>query len=403
MGVVKKKALLLENIHSDAVSILEKNGFEVETRDKSLTEDELISQLEGVSVLGIRSNTKLTKEVIDKATDLEVVGAFCVGTNQIDLKAAASRGVVVFNAPYANTRSVVELTMAEIIMLARRLPERNFDMHAGLWEKSADRSFEVRGKTLGIIGYGNIGSQLSTLAEAAGMNVLFYDTSDKLALGNAKKCVDLGALLERSDVVTIHVDGRPENKLMMGQKEFSQMKEGALFINNSRGHVVDVEALAASLKSGRLGGAAVDVFPDEPSQKGYGFESSLRGLKNTMLTPHIGGSTREAQVAIAEFVASKLSKYISSGDTKLSVNLPEISLGEPLEGYCRIGYVHQNVPGVLAQVNTILLEAGINITGQHLATRDEFGYVVIETEGVCDESLLQTIRNLDETIYLRAI
>ena len=395
------KALLLENVHPRAVEALEDAGFTVETRAGSLTETELIKQLEGVTVVGIRSATKVTRAVLEQAPGLIAVGAFCIGTNQIDLEAAAKHGVAVFNAPYANTRSVVELTMGEIIMLARRLPERNADMHAGAWDKSAAGSFEVRGKTLGIVGYGNIGSQLSVLAESAGMQVCFYDIADKLVLGNAVRCRSLRDLLERSDVVTLHVDGRPSNRGLFGASEIALMKDGALLINNSRGFVVDTDAVAAALASGKLGGVAADVFPEEP-EKGQPFDSPLRAFKNTVLTPHIGGSTAEAQLAIAEFVSRKLQRYGEMGDTTMSVNLPQLRLAPPESAY-RLAYVHQNVPGVLAKLNGRLTKSDTNIVGQYLATSGPTGYVVVDAEKPYTAANIRELSALPETIKLRVL
>lgn len=395
------KVLLLENIHPEAVEAFESAGMSVELLKTGLDEDELIDKLQDVSFLGIRSATKVTKKVLESAPDLIIIGVFCIGTNQIDLKAAAENGVVVFNAPYANTRSVVELTMAEILSLARKMPERNRDMHKGIWKKSAEGCYEVRGKTLGIIGYGNIGSQLSTMAEAIGMHVCFYDTADKLALGNAISCKSLTELLERSDIVAVHVDGRPENNNLIGAKEFAAMKDGARFINNSRGSVVDDKALAEALKSGKLGGAAADVFPEEPD-KGAPFESPLRDLPNIILTPHIGSGTEEAQRNIAVYTANKLLRFMRSGDTTLSVNMPPLQLAQPERSY-RLIYIHQNVPGVLAKINSILGESGINVVGQYLATQGLYGYVVVDAEKPYTAENRAAIESLEETVKLRIL
>ncbi|MGH3154845.1 MAG: phosphoglycerate dehydrogenase, partial [Streptosporangiaceae bacterium] len=320
------RVLLVENIHPDASARLAKQGYEVETLPRALGEDELIEALPGVSLLGIRSGTQVTERVLASAPDLVAVGAFCIGVNQIDLAAAGRRGVAVFNAPFSNTRSVVELALAEIIAMARRLPEKNTLMHAGAWDKSATGSHEVRGRRLGIVGYGNIGTQLSVLAENLGMSVYFYDIADKLALGNAKRCSTLGELLESAEAVTLHVDGRAGNRGFFGAAEFARMRPRSLFLNLSRGFVVDHAALRRNIESGHIAGAAIDVFPDEPKSRDEEFVSELRGLPNVILTPHIGGSTEEAQQDIGEFVAGKLADYMASGATSLSVNLPGITL-----------------------------------------------------------------------------
>ncbi len=321
----KHEVLLLENIHPAASEVLERNDFVVHTRSHSLGEDDLIEALQGMSMVGIRSNTKVTEKVLDNAPDLLAIGAFCIGTNQIDLGAAAQRGIAAFNAPYSNTRSVVELVIGEIIALARRLPEKTQRMHDGIWDKSAQGSHEVRGRTLGIVGYGNIGTQLSNLAEALGFRVIFFDTADRLAHGNARRVGTLDQLLEESDVVTLHVDGRPGNAGMFGAAEFAKMKPRSMFINASRGMVVDDVALREHILSGHIAGAALDVFPVEPKAQGDPFESALRGLPNVILTPHVGGSTQEAQEEIGFFVSGKLSNYIKGGSTALSVNLPEVA------------------------------------------------------------------------------
>src|SRR4051812_5702609 len=327
------RALLLEGIHPDAVAGLEKNGYAVETVARALDEDELITRIAGVELLGIRSKTSVTDAVLAAAPDLMAVGAFCIGTNQIDLSAASTRGVAVFNAPFSNTRSVVELVVAEIIALTRRLFDKNAGMHAGVWDKSADGSHEVRGRRLGIIGYGNIGSQLSVLAENLGMSVFFYDTADKLALGNARRCASMEELLAVADVVTLHVDGRPGNSGLFGEAEFARMRPGSLFLNLSRGFVVDHGALRRHIESGHLAGAAIDVFPHEPKGRGDEFVSELRGLPNVIITPHIGGSTGEAQQDIGQFVAGKLHDFVSPRNTPPSVKLPPGSLTSPTRGH----------------------------------------------------------------------
>src|SRR6204780_844284 len=320
------RALLVENIHPDASARLAKEGYEVATLPRALGEDELAEAVDGVHVLGIRSGTHVTERVLDAAPSLIAIGAFCIGVNQIDLAAASQRGIAVFTAPFSNTRSVVELVLAEIIALPRRLTDKNAQMHAGLWDKSAAGSHEVRGRRLGIIGYGNIGGQLSVLAESLGMTVYFYDTADKLALGNAQRCGTMEELLEISDAVTLHVDGRPGNSGLFGEAEFAAMKPGSLFLNLSRGFVVDHAALRRNIESGHLAGAAVDVFAREPRGRGEEFSSELRGLPNVILTPHVGGSTEEAQQDIGEFVAGKLHDYVNCGTTSLSGNLPRVAL-----------------------------------------------------------------------------
>ena len=399
------KALLLENIHPIAVEILEGRGLEVELLSKSLSEDELLEALApkngpGVQLLGIRSNTHLTQRVFDGAPDLIAVGCFCIGTNQVDLAAATARGIAVFNAPYSNTRSVAELVIGEIIMLARRLAEKTERMHDGIWDKSAKGSHEIRGRTLGIVGYGNIGTQLSNLAESMGLRVIFFDTADRLAHGNARRMKTLDDLLAEADVVSLHVDGRPGNAGMFGAEQFAKMKPRSLFINASRGMVVDDVALRENILSGHLAGAALDVFPVEPKAQGDPFESVLRGLDNVILTPHVGGSTQEAQEEIGYFVAGKLSGFAREGRTELSVNLPAVQAPQLTSGH-RVGYLHVNVPGVLADVNRILAEGGDNIEAQYLSTRGEQGYVVTDTPDRLPAEALDKLAQSEHTIWLR--
>src|SRR6188768_1335159 len=372
--MVPVRALLLESLDPRATEILEAAGISVENHVGAMDEDELIDALKGVELLGIRSKTQATERVLAESTSLIGVGAFSIGTNQIDLAAAARLGIAAFNAPFSNTRSVVEMAVSEMISLTRRLPDANKSMHQGVWNKSAEGAHEIRGRTLGIVGYGNIGSQLSVIAEALGMNVIFFDAAEKLALGNATKMPSLDALLREADIVTLHVDGRPGNSGFFGVDQFNAMKQGALFLNLSRGLIVDVEALREGLESGAIGGAAIDVFPDEPKKKGDAFVSPLQGMPNTILTPHIGGSTEEAQRDIGIFVATRLRDYVNNGSTSLSVNLPNLSI-EPIQGAHRIAYLHTNVPGVLAAVNNVFAEHSVNIEGQLLATRGELGYV----------------------------
>ncbi|GAA1945181.1 phosphoglycerate dehydrogenase [Nocardioides panacihumi] len=394
------KALLLENIHPVAVENLEASGFDVELRTASMSEDELAAALPGVTLLGIRSNTHITERVLDSAPDLTAIGCFCIGTNQVDLAAAAGRGIAVFNAPYSNTRSVVELVIAEIISLARRLPEKTQKMHAGIWDKSAKGSHEVRGRTLGIVGYGNIGTQLSNLAEAMGMYVVYYDIADRLAHGNARRMPTMDALLAEADVVSLHVDGRPGNAGIFGDAQFKRMKPRSIFINAARGMVVDTESLREHILAGHIAGAALDVFPIEPKAQGDEFESPLRGLDNVILTPHVGGSTQEAQEDIGYFVSSKLRNFQLQGSTELSVNLPAVQPPALVEG-ARIGFLHVNVPGVLAEVNNILATEGVNVTGQYLATRGEQGYVVTDVSGHVSEAALEKLQASPHTQWLR--
>nr|WP_300048243.1 phosphoglycerate dehydrogenase [uncultured Nocardioides sp.] len=394
------KALVLENIHPTAVDVLRSRGYEVELRTGALREDELIESLDGVQLLGIRSNTTVTERVLAAAPGLEAIGCFCIGTNQVDLGAAAERGVGVFNAPYSNTRSVVELVIGEIIALARRLPEKTQRMHDGVWDKSARGSHEVRGRTLGIVGYGNIGTQLSNVAEALGMRVVFYDKADRPAHGNARRMASLGELLETADVVSLHVDGRPGNAGLFGAAEFAAMKPRALFINASRGMVVDYDSLRSHVLSGHVAGAAVDVFPVEPKAQGDEFVSVLRGLDNVILTPHVGGSTQEAQEEIGRFVAEKLAGYTLQGSTALSVNLPQV-LTPTLTGEHRLGFLHHNVPGVLANLNAVFAEAGDNVIGQHLSTRDHLGYVVTDASEPLSETAVEELRRSEHCVWVR--
>jgi D-3-phosphoglycerate dehydrogenase len=394
------KALLLENIHPRAHEIFDAAGIEYETRTGSLGEDELIEALQGIAILGLRSNTNLTARVIEN-TELTAVGAFCIGTNQIDLTAAAEHAVAAFNAPYSNTRSVVELVIGEIISLARRLQEKSTKMHAGVWDKSAAGSHEVRGRTLGIVGYGNIGSQLSVVAEALGMRVIFYDTADRLAHGNARRMPTFDALLAEADVVTLHVDGRPGNAGLFGAEQFDKMKPRSLFINASRGMVVDNHALRERILSGHIAGAALDVFPVEPKKQGDPFESPLLGLENVILTPHVGGSTQEAQEEIGGFVATKLVSYVQGGATANSVNYPEVLV--PNDGSHRFTHLHHSVPGVLAEIVTLLGDADVNISRQQLVTRDELGYAVVDVESPLPEPVREKLAALPSTIELRAL
>ncbi|MBW3083599.1 phosphoglycerate dehydrogenase [Bifidobacterium phasiani] len=396
------KALLLENIHPFAAQSLRDHGFDVVTMKGALGEDELIEALDGVDLLGVRSKTMVTRRVIDARPTLSAVGCFCIGTNQVDLEYAGRRGIAVFNAPYSNTRSVVELVICDIICLMRRIPAHTHHLKHGLWDKSASGSHEVRGKTLGIIGYGNIGSQLSVLAEALGMRVVFYDIEEKLALGNARRAASLNELLEQSDAVTLHVDGRKSNTGFFGEEQFGHMKQGAIFINCSRGFVADLGALKQHLESGHLSGAAVDVWPVEPKKSGDPFVTSLADEDNMVLTPHIGGSTLEAQEAIGHFVAQRLEDYWFRGSTSLSVNLPQMTVGA-CGAAARIAHLHENLPGVLADVNNVLGDRNINILAQSLGTQGELGYVVTDVSEKPDAEALEALRSLKGTIRMRVI
>jgi D-3-phosphoglycerate dehydrogenase / 2-oxoglutarate reductase len=395
------KVLLLESIHPVAAEAFRRAGCEVDVRSGSLGEDELVDALPGVELLGIRSNTKVTARVLEAGKDLLAVGCFCIGTNQVDLADAAGRGIAVFNAPFSNTRSVVELVLGEILALARRLPEKIQRMHDGVWDKSARGSHEIRGRTLGIVGYGNIGTQLSNVAEAVGLRVIFYDTADRLAHGNARRVGSLDELLAESDVVSLHVDGRPGNAGLFGADQFARMKPGAVFVNASRGMVVDDVVLREHILSGHISGAAIDVFPIEPKAQGDPFESPLRGLDNVILTPHVGGSTQEAQEEIGHFVAGKLLGFATGGATALSVNLPEVAPPHPA-GAFRMGYLHQSVPGALAGINQVLADTGVNVVGQSLSTRGEQGYVLTDTDSVLDDTMLAGLLGSPQTIWLRS-
>jgi D-3-phosphoglycerate dehydrogenase len=396
------RALLLETLHPQATDILNAAGVEVDNRAGALDEDELIEALKGVHLLGLRSKTQVTERVLREATDLIAVGAYSIGTNQIDLAAAARLGIAVFNAPFSNTRSVVEMALSEMISLTRRLPEHNRQMHSGVWSKSAIGAHEIRTRTLGIVGYGNIGSQLSVIAEALGMNVIFFDNAEKLALGNATKMPTLESLLREADIVTLHVDGRSGNQGFFGPEQFAAMKPGALFLNLSRGFIVDIEALKSGLESGQIGGAAIDVYPVEPKTKGDPFSSPLQDTPNVILTPHIGGSTEEAQRDIGIFVSTRMRDFVQHGSTSLSVNLPNLSL-EQQQGTHRIVHLHINTPGVLAAVNREFAEHGVNIEAQMLATRGELGYVVTDVSAGLTDDAVEAMSNMQATVRLRVL
>jgi D-3-phosphoglycerate dehydrogenase len=396
------KVLLLENVHPVALRAFEEQGFNVEFVKGALDEDELCERIKDVSIIGIRSKTNITKRVLENANRLMAIGAFCIGTNQIDLEEAASRGIAVFNAPYSNTRSVVELAVGEMILLIRNIVTKSNQMHAGVWDKSANGSFEVRGKKLGMVGYGSIGTQLSVVAEALGMEVYFYDGVEKLSLGNARKLNTLEELLAISDVISMHVDGRKENKNLIGKREFDLMKDGVIFMNLSRGHVVDIAALADAVKSGKVAGASVDVFPYEPKTNAESFESELRGLPNVILTPHIGGSTEEAQENIGHFVPAKLLEFMNNGSSYGSVNFPEVQLPKLKDSH-RLLHIHANVPGVLAKLNQIFANNNINITGQYLKTNESIGYVIVDIAKGYTEEFIQQVKEVEGTIRFRML
>ena len=396
------RALLLENLAPQATEILEAAGISVENHGGAMDEDELIEALDGVELLGIRSKTMLTDRVMEASPSLIGVGAFSIGTNQIDLTSAASRGIAAFNAPFSNTRSVVEMAVAEMISLTRRLQVHNRLMHEGVWNKSAEGAHEIRGRTLGIVGYGNIGSQLSVVAEALGMNVIFFDSAEKLALGNATRMPTLESLLQAADIVTLHVDGRAGNQGFFGREQLESMKPGALFLNLSRGFIVDVDVLKERLESGAIGGAAIDVFPEEPKKKGDPFVSPLQNTPNVILTPHIGGSTEEAQRDIGIFVATRLRDYVQKGSTSLSVNLPNLQLDQP-QGSHRIAHLHENIPGVLAAVNRVFAEHEVNIDGQMLATRGDLGYVVTDIAAGLTDGAVEALGAMPGTVRLRVL
>lgn len=396
------KVLLLENVHKDAFQLFKTEGYSVEAVEKSLNEKELSEKIKDVSILGIRSKTNISEKVLSKAGKLLAVGAFCVGVNQIALDVCSKRGVIVFNAPFSNTRSVVELVLAEIIMLKRGIFDKSVKLHKGIWDKSAKSSFEVRGKKLGIIGYGKIGSQLSVLAEDMGMEVYYYDMLEKLAMGNARKCHSLKELLKKAEIISVHIDGGEQNHNLIGEKEFNLMKDGVIFLNLSRGFVVDIEALAKNIKSGRVRGAAIDVFPEEPQSNDKKFVSTLRGMPNVILTPHIGGSTDEAQKDIANFVPRKIIDFVNSGNSYYSVNFPNIQLPS-FENAHRLIHIHHNVPGILADINSVFARNKINIIGQYLKTNESIGYVITDISKKYNPELISELKNIAHTIKFRVL
>ncbi|WP_299179909.1 phosphoglycerate dehydrogenase [uncultured Neptuniibacter sp.] len=399
----KIKILLLEGVHQSAVDTFNQNGYtNIEFLTGSLPEEELIARVKDVHFIGIRSRTQLTPDVFEAAEKLVAVGCFCIGTNQVNLEAATMRGVAVFNAPFSNTRSVAELVIAEAILLLRGVAEKNAKAHRGEWQKSAKNSYEIRGKKLGIVGYGSIGSQLSVIAESLGMDVYFYDVVTKLPLGNAKQVGSLKELLNISDIVSLHVPETPSTKDMMGEAQFAEMKQGSIFINAARGTVVVIDELCSALSSGRLLGAAVDVFPVEPRTNNDEFISPLREFDNVILTPHVGGSTMEAQENIGYEVAEKLIKYSDNGSSITSVNFPEVALPEHPNVH-RLLHVHNNVPGIMSAINTVFSENSVNISGQYLQTNDKVGYVVVDVDADCSEVALQNLKQIDGTIRCRRL
>jgi len=403
LGKDKIRVLLLEGVHQSAVDTLTAEGYtNVEYLKAALPEDELIEKIKGAHFVGIRSRSQLTRKVFENAPKLIAVGCFCIGTNQVDLKAAQEHGVAVFNAPYSNTRSVAELVLAQAILLLRGIPEKNAACHRGGWLKSAIGSYESRGKTLGIIGYGSIGSQVSVLAESLGMNVIFFDTVSKLPLGNATQIRDMHELLGKADVVSLHVPETGATQDMMGVAEFAAMKKGAIFMNAARGTVVDIPALAAAMESKHLGGCAVDVFPVEPRGNDEEFQTPLRAFDNAILTPHIGGSTVEAQANIGLEVAEKLAKYSDNGTTISSVNFPEVALPSHPNAH-RLLHVHQNVPGILTSINQVFSDNNINIASQYLQTNESVGYVVVDVDSEYSEVALKQLREIEGTVRCRVL
>lgn len=396
------KVLLLENVHPIGVELLKEEGYQVEVVSSAMTEDELCEKIKSVSILGIRSKTNVTKKVLENANRLIAIGAFCIGTNQIDLETCQEKGIAVFNAPFSNTRSVVEMAIAEIIFLMRNFFDKSVGMHQGRWDKSASGSFEIRGKKLGIVGYGNIGAQLSVLAENMGMNVFYYDVIEKLALGNATKVDTLEELLKTCDIISLHVDGRKDNKCLIDSSKINMMKKGAILVNLSRGHVVEIPALKEAIESGHLSGCAVDVFPEEPKNNSEPFQSELIGLPNTILTPHIGGSTLEAQENIARFVPGKIMEYINTGNTFNSVNFPNIQLPFLKDAH-RLIHIHQNEPGVLAKINQVLAGYEINIVGQYLKTNEKIGYVITDIDKAYTKEAIDALKGISGTIRFRIL
>jgi D-3-phosphoglycerate dehydrogenase / 2-oxoglutarate reductase len=398
----KINVLLLENIHENAIQIFDTEQYNITKISGALDEKELIQQIKNIHLLCIRSKTNITIKVLEHANKLMSIGAFCIGTNQIDCEACALKGIVVFNAPFSNTRSVVELAIGQIIMLMRNVITKSNLLHQGIWDKSAVNSFEIRGKTIGIVGYGNIGTQLSVLAEALGMHVIFYDIADKLSLGNAKKCNSLQEVLAKADVVTMHVDGRESNHHLIGQQEFALMKNNVIFLNLSRGHIVDLDALHLALTSGKVWGGSIDVFPYEPKSNDEKFEHTLCHLPNLILTPHIGGSTEEAQANIGDYVPNKMINYINKGDTDGSVNFPEVQLPSFANSH-RLLHIHHNIPGVLAKVNAVFAANNVNIQAQFLKTNEQMGYVITDVDNNYHTDIINEIKRISGTVKFRLL
>lgn len=399
----KIRILFLENISDTAVKNFSKHGYiQVEKITKALGEEDLVREIKDVHILGIRSKTHITPKVLDAAKKLQAIGCFCIGVNQVDLHSATEHGIAVFNAPYSNTRSVAELVIAASIMLIRRIPDKNKSAHEGIWMKDSKGSYELRGKTLGIIGYGNIGTQVSVLAEAFGMKVMFYDVETKLPMGNAVDAKSLRELVRKSDVVTLHVPETPQTKNLINKTTLKHFKKGSILINYARGEVVDLDALQVVLKNGQLSGAAIDVYPWEPEKNGDKFQTPLQNIPNVILTPHIGGSTEEAQQNIGEDVSMKLFHFLEKGITNGSHTVPALSL-PPQEGAHRILHIHKNVPGVLSEINTQLSKNNINILAQYLKTNDEIGYVVLDVDKKISGQAFQLLKEVKQTIKVRLL
>jgi D-3-phosphoglycerate dehydrogenase len=398
----KIKVLLLEKIDTMAKSIFKKEGYKIETFDGSLNEKELSEKIKDISILGIRSKTIITKKILQSANKLLSIGAYCIGINQINLKECQKKGVIVFNAPFSNTRSVVEIVIAQIIILMRNIIRKSNQMHKGIWEKDSINSYEIRNKTLGIIGYGNIGSQLSVVAESLGLKVIYYDILDKLSIGNAKKYDSMKKLLKECDILSIHVDGREGNTNLIGDKEINLMKKGAILINYSRGTIVNLNSLKRNLKNNKLLGAAIDVFPKEPLNNKEKFKSELIGLNNVILSPHVGGSTKEAQKNIGSFVPQKIIEYINSGNSSNSVNFPNLYLPKQKEVH-RFIHIHKNEPGIMLKINKILSDYNINIVGQYLKTNESIGYVITDINNEYNKQVIQSLRKIHNTIRLRVL
>lgn len=403
LGKTKIKFLMLEGIHDSAIEALARVGYtHVVCHPKALPEERLLEEIADAHFVGIRSRTQLTEKVLAQAPKLVAIGCFCIGTNQVDLGAAARMGIPVFNAPFSNTRSVAELVIAEMVLLLRRIPERTAAAHRGEWQKTANGSYECRGKTLGVVGYGNIGMQVGVLAESLGMRVIYFDIKSKLPIGNAQPVPTLDALLKESHVLSLHVPQDEKTDRLIGANEIAKMRPGAMLVNASRGNVVDIDALANALRSNQLGGAAIDVFPVEPKSNNDSFESPLRGIDNCILTPHIGGSTQEAQANIGVEVAEKLAHYSDNGTTVSAVNFPEVALPEH-QGKHRLLHVHDNVPGIMSAINAVFSENDVNVSGQYLQTRGDTGYVVIDIEANYSEAVLDRLSAIPGTLRCRVL